>query len=68
MLLAACDQIPTEQDIEGEPEVQAQANGRTTVEIATNYGTISIELFDDLTPLTVENFTQYIENGFYDNT
>lgn len=34
----------------------------------TNYGEITIELFADKAPLTVENFLNLAQAGFYDNT
>ncbi|HLF67454.1 MAG TPA: peptidylprolyl isomerase [Gammaproteobacteria bacterium] len=43
-------------------------NTRPTFEIDTNYGAILIELFDDLTPETVDNFTQYVKEEFYNDT
>lgn len=38
------------------------------VTLTTNFGEIKIHLFDDKAPATVENFLQYVDNGFYDNT
>ena len=38
------------------------------VNIHTNYGIISLNLFADKAPLTVENFLNYVKEGFYDNT
>lgn len=38
------------------------------VTLTTNFGDIKIRLFDDKAPATVENFLQYVDNGFYDNT
>ena len=32
----------------------------------TSMGTIKIELRPDLTPVTVENFLRYVDNGYYD--
>jgi len=39
-----------------------------TVILHTNHGAIKIELDAKSTPLTTENFLQYVEAGFYDNT
>jgi peptidyl-prolyl cis-trans isomerase A (cyclophilin A) len=36
--------------------------------IATNMGDITIELYPEQAPITVENFFQYAEECFYDNT
>ncbi len=38
------------------------------VKIETNMGDITIELFADKAPKTVENFLQYVRDGFYDGT
>ncbi|MDR4518759.1 MAG: peptidylprolyl isomerase [Nitrosomonas sp.] len=34
----------------------------------TNLGTVTLELYPDKAPKTVENFLQYVEAGFYNNT
>ncbi len=34
----------------------------------TNYGDITLSLFADKAPATVENFLSYVKDGFYDNT
>ena len=36
--------------------------------LKTNHGDITIELFADKAPATVENFLNYVKEGFYDNT
>ncbi len=38
------------------------------VEMKTNQGLIVIELYADKAPKTVENFLQYVKDGFYDGT
>ncbi len=38
------------------------------VTLVTNYGSITIELDNENTPVTAENFLTYAKNGFYDNT
>ncbi|MCW8108297.1 peptidylprolyl isomerase [Alteromonas ponticola] len=38
------------------------------VTLETNYGDITITLFKDKAPKTVENFLNYAREGFYDNT
>ena len=40
----------------------------STVEIKTSLGNLTIELFDEDAPITVENFLQYIKDEFYDGT
>jgi len=38
------------------------------VELKTTLGTIVIELYPENAPKTVENFLQYVKDGFYDGT
>jgi cyclophilin family peptidyl-prolyl cis-trans isomerase len=40
---------------------------RTKVTLDTNFGSIPLELYDDLTPQTVENFLKYVESDRYNN-
>ena len=40
----------------------------TRVEMKTNLGSIVLELYPEKAPKTVENFLQYVEDGFYKNT
>ncbi len=46
--------------------VQAQDNPR--VVLHTDQGDITLELYPDKAPKTVENFLQYVRDGFYDGT
>ncbi|WP_296050201.1 peptidylprolyl isomerase [uncultured Alteromonas sp.] len=38
------------------------------VTFKTNHGDITLELYADKAPKTVENFLSYVQEGFYDNT
>lgn len=38
------------------------------VKLHTNFGEIVLELDAEKAPITVANFLQYVESGFYDNT
>ncbi len=38
------------------------------VKLHTNFGTITLELFADKAPVTVENFLSYVKDGFYNGT
>ncbi len=40
----------------------------TEVQIRTNLGTINVNLFDEQTPITVENFLDYVNSGAYAGT
>ena len=39
-----------------------------TVIITTNLGEMTIELYPEQAPITVENFLAYVDDGFYDGT
>lgn len=36
--------------------------------LTTTHGDITVELFEDQAPLTVENFLAYVDEGFFDGT
>ncbi|CAM2957630.1 peptidylprolyl isomerase [Vibrio rarus] len=38
------------------------------ITLHTNHGDITLELNHELAPVTAANFTQYCQDGFYDNT
>ncbi len=38
------------------------------VQMHTEFGTITLELYPDKAPATVENFLEYAKGGFYNNT
>lgn len=38
------------------------------VKLQTNFGDITLELNTEKAPITVANFLQYVDNGFYDGT
>ena len=44
------------------------APGNPVVVISTSAGDITVELFKDLAPVSVENFLQYAREGFYEGT
>jgi peptidyl-prolyl cis-trans isomerase A (cyclophilin A) len=46
----------------------AQSGSATTVRVITSLGDFSIELFDDVTPITVANFLNYVNSGRYNGT
>ena len=45
-----------------------QSASATTVRVITSLGDFSIELFDDVTPITVSNFLNYVNSGRYNGT
>ncbi|QDC44859.1 peptidylprolyl isomerase [Methylophilus medardicus] len=46
----------------------AGANAATQVMFETNQGTFAVEVYPEKAPKTVENFLQYVKDGFYTNT
>ena len=38
------------------------------IKLHTNYGVITLELFEDKAPETVSNFKEYVKSGHYDGT
>ena len=42
-----------------------QAAEHPVVVMETTQGTIELELFEDVAPLAVENFTTHVKNGYY---
>lgn len=46
----------------------SQSASATIVRIETNVGNLDVNLYDELTPVTVENFLRYVENARYDGT
>ena len=45
-----------------------QSASATTVRVSTSLGDFSIELFDDITPITVANFLNYVNSGRFNGT
>ena len=48
------------------PEMEIDPDGSYTADIQTNQGTISVELFAEDAPITVNNFVFLARQGFYD--
>ena len=47
---------------------QAQKNGNPVIALHTNLGTLHLELYPQQAPESVDNFIQYVDDGFYDGT
>jgi len=47
---------------------EASLNSNPKVLIKTTDGDITVELFADKSPITVENFLRYVDDGYYDGT
>lgn len=57
----------TEQKEENKEEKSMYSSGKHHAQIVIkNYGTISLELDADMAPITVENFANLVNEGFYD--
>ena len=50
------------------PAVPSPAPGNPVAVISTSLGDITVELFKDKAPVSVENFLQYVSAGFYTGT
>ncbi len=46
-------------------QLEAIKSGDTVAVISTNMGDITVKLFPEIAPKTVENFTTHIKNGYY---
>lgn len=53
---------------EGAEQASAAAGANPQVLIKTSKGPITVELFPDRAPITVENFLRYVDDRFYDDT
>ncbi len=54
---------------QGAPVGESRADGgKPVVLMETSMGEISIQLEPELAPVTVKNFLEYVNSGFYDNT
>jgi cyclophilin family peptidyl-prolyl cis-trans isomerase len=50
------------------PPVLTSAAGHPVAVISTSLGDVTVELFKDRAPVSVENFLQYAREGFYEGT
>lgn len=48
--------------------VAFQAQAATLVEFETTQGSFTVELYPEKAPKTVDNFLDYVKDGFYENT
>jgi cyclophilin family peptidyl-prolyl cis-trans isomerase len=51
-----------------QPDSLVPAPGNPVAVISTSHGDITVELFKDRAPASVENFIQYAADGFYEGT
>src|SRR5687767_4957213 len=50
------------------PQTGSPAPGNPVVVVSTSAGDITLELFKDRAPVSVENFLQYVREGHYEGT
>ncbi len=50
------------------PSYSSDTDHKTMVKMTTNMGEIEIELYPDEAPVTVRNFIEYVQSGFFDGT
>ena len=53
---------------DSDKKAEAKASNKVNVEMVTNLGTIMLELDAEKAPLSVKNFVDYANEGFYDDT
>ena len=51
-----------------QPPAPTPAPGNPVVVVSTSLGDITLELYKDRAPVSVENFLQYVADGFYEGT
>ncbi len=55
-------------DVSAAEEVKKENSPKPIVVMETSEGVIRIELWEDKVPVTVKNFLQYVDEGFYNGT
>ena len=50
------------------PSYSDQSGHKNMIKMTTSHGDIEIELYPEDAPITVKNFLEYIESGFFDGT
>ena len=68
LILAVALQIPAKPAPAPPPAPLEPAPGNPVVVISTTMGDITVELFKDRAPVSVENFLSYVADGFYPGT
>lgn len=68
LIIAGCASNQQEQMIIRGEQKRALPIQRSQVEFTTNQGTFVVLLFHNEAPFTVENFREYVRDGFYDGT
>ena len=67
-LLLSCLLLSSAQAAPLSQQLSTQKGKTNMVTLHTNHGNITIELDAERAPVTVKNFLDYVNSGFYDNT
>lgn len=67
-LCFGCKSKTEERNPESKKETEDSENYNKVAMTIKNYGTITIELYPDVAPITVEHFIYLVKNGLYDGT
>jgi len=51
-----------------QPSYSSTQGNKTMIKLHTNHGTITLQLDAEKAPLTVKNFLEYVNSGFFSNT
>lgn len=68
LMLAALPLAAQEPEQSTEPTQETQATENPTVILHTNFGAITVELFEQQAPKSTANFLRYARDGHYDGT
>ncbi len=60
--------LPTQAAAAGNPTTATTGGSHPMVTISTSLGDITVELYEDKAPISVKNFLDYVEEGFYNDT
>ena len=67
-LCFGCKSKTEEKNPESKTGIEDSENYNKVAMTIKNYGTITIELYPDVAPITVEHFIYLVKNGLYDGT
>ena len=68
LLINGCDNKKESKQPTEQINIRGKTNMSLRVKLQTNMGDITIELNEKAAPITVKNFLQYVNEGFYDGT
>jgi peptidyl-prolyl cis-trans isomerase B (cyclophilin B) len=70
IVTSSCRKIDNQpgQDTQDQKPASQEQKAMPVVKIETSLGTITAELFEEKTPISVANFLSYVDKSFYDET